>query len=170
MEERIWFDRTFDLGVPLRLLPELVERLRGTPARVEERIRDVMPQRLRERDGENWSIQEQVGHLADLEPLWLGRVDDLVEGRPVLREADLENRATWDARHNERTVGEVLSDFRARRAELVRRIEGLDDAGRGATALHPRLEQPMSIADLCLFVAEHDDHHLASITLLLGHR
>ena len=32
------------------------------------------------------------------------------------------------------------------------------------TARHPRLDQPMTIVDLCLFVAEHDGHHLASMT------
>jgi hypothetical protein len=31
------------------------------------------------------------------------------------------------------------------------------------TALHPGLKTPMRIIDLAYFVAEHDDHHLASI-------
>jgi hypothetical protein len=31
------------------------------------------------------------------------------------------------------------------------------------TALHPRLKIPMRIVDLAYFVAEHDDHHLATI-------
>jgi uncharacterized damage-inducible protein DinB len=34
------------------------------------------------------------------------------------------------------------------------------------SALHPRLGMPMRLVDLMLFVAEHDDHHLASITEL----
>jgi hypothetical protein len=34
------------------------------------------------------------------------------------------------------------------------------------SALHPRLKTPMRIIDLFLFVAEHDDHHLARITEL----
>ncbi len=35
------------------------------------------------------------------------------------------------------------------------------------TALHPRLRQSMSVADLSFFVAEHDDHHLAKIEVLV---
>jgi uncharacterized damage-inducible protein DinB len=35
------------------------------------------------------------------------------------------------------------------------------------TAFHPRLRQLMTVADLLFFVAEHDDHHLASITQLI---
>jgi len=33
-------------------------------------------------------------------------------------------------------------------------------------ALHPRLKTPMRTMDLFLFVAEHDDHHLAQISKL----
>jgi hypothetical protein len=29
--------------------------------------------------------------------------------------------------------------------------------------LHPRLKQPMRLVDHLYFVAEHDDHHLATI-------
>jgi hypothetical protein len=35
------------------------------------------------------------------------------------------------------------------------------------SSLHPRLQQPMRLIDHALFVAEHDDHHLARITELL---
>ena len=35
------------------------------------------------------------------------------------------------------------------------------------TALHPRLKQPMRLMDLFLFVADHDDHHLAKISALI---
>jgi predicted short-subunit dehydrogenase-like oxidoreductase (DUF2520 family) len=34
------------------------------------------------------------------------------------------------------------------------------------TSLHPRLKRPMRLIDLCFFVAEHDDHHLAIATRL----
>ncbi len=58
----------------------------------------------------------------------------------------------------------LLRRFRDRREDLVARLEGLDDDVLTRTALHPRLRQPMSAVDLCFFVAEHDDHHLAAIT------
>ncbi len=35
------------------------------------------------------------------------------------------------------------------------------------SALHPRLKTPMRTIDLFLFVADHDDHHLARITELV---
>jgi uncharacterized damage-inducible protein DinB len=152
--------------MPATAQPELVERLRGTPARLEERTSGLMAEVITRRPGEAWSIAEHAGHLADLEPLWLGRVDDLLAGEERLRPADLQNRATWEANHNARPLAEILAEFRRRRASLIERLEGLSETELRASALHPRLEQPMTIVDLCFFVAEHDDHHLTTIRAL----
>jgi uncharacterized damage-inducible protein DinB len=152
--------------MPATAQPELVERLRGTPARLEERTSGLMAKVITRRPGEAWSIAEHAGHLADLEPLWLGRVDDLLAGEERLRPTDLQNRATWEANHNARPLAEILAEFRRRRASLIERLEGLSETELRASALHPRLEQPMTIVDLCFFVAEHDDHHLTTIRAL----
>lgn len=155
-----------DLGLPPGALPDLIERLRGTPGRLEERISGLTEAELIAPADGGWSIQEHAGHLADLEDLWLGRVEDLAAGAEELREADLRNRATWDAEHNARPVGEILTEFRSRRERLVAGISAMTEAEIAATAEHPRLRKPMSVVDLALFVAEHDDHHLAAITEL----
>jgi uncharacterized damage-inducible protein DinB len=162
-----WFHREFRFDVPIGAAPSVVERLRGTPARLEERLRGCSPALVRRRIGDRWSIQENAGHLWDLEPLWLGRVEDVVAGRAELRAADLENRQTHSANHNGRPLAEVLGGFRAARAQLVQRLEAVDDASWRRAALHPRLRVPMRLLDLSIFVAEHDDHHLATITALL---
>jgi hypothetical protein len=69
MVRRVWFNRRFQLGLPAEALPDILERLRGTPARLEERLRGVPTSQLTARSEESWSIQENVGHLLDLEPL-----------------------------------------------------------------------------------------------------
>ena len=164
--EMKWFDRTFALDLPSWMYPNVVERLRGTPPRVENLIADVTESDLTRRDADRWSIQENIGHLMDLEELWIGRVDDILAGKERLRDADLTNRKTHDANHNAHESGVILASFRELRAELVDRLEtvGVDNIER--SALHPRLEQPMRIIDLAFFVAEHDDHHLAEISRL----
>lgn len=164
---REWFNRKFELGLPSEAMPDIVERLRGTPARLEERLRGLPHQLLAERVEGKWSIQENAGHLLDLEPLWLHRLDDLRAGAGQLRAADLQNRMTDAADHNSRRPEEILSAFRKARNQLVLRLEVLDDSQLTATALHPRLQQPMNAVDLSFFVAEHDDHHLARITRIL---
>ncbi|MEZ4415810.1 MAG: DinB family protein [Gemmatimonadota bacterium] len=166
MTRRQWFDRRFALGLAPDVLPELIERLRGTPGRLGERMGGLSAKTLVQRPGDAWSIQEQAGHLLDLERLWHARFRELLAGVDVLREADLQNRATWDANHNRRPLSSLLGDFRDARLTWVVELEALHPADLTRTALHPRLRQPMSIPDLCFFVAEHDDHHLAAITAL----
>jgi uncharacterized damage-inducible protein DinB len=164
-----WSQRRFALGLPAESGPELIERLRGTPARVRDRTEGLSPAALIAvpRSG-GWSIQEQVGHLLDLEPLFMGRLDDFDAGRRVLRPADMSNRATVQARHNERRLDDILRAFRHARLALVARLDAMDATALTRTAHHPRLDMPMRVVDLIYFEAEHDDYHLASITELLG--
>lgn len=161
-----WFDRRFDFRIPVWQFPSLFERLAGTPARAEELVHSIPPPILTRREAEGWSIQENLGHLLDLEPLWLGRVDDILSRRARLREADLTNRKTHDAKHNSHPVAQILRNFRAARSRLVQRVEELDQQALELSGIHPRLEQPMRILDLIDFVVEHDDHHLARMRKL----
>ena len=167
MRRRIWFDRAFELGIPTDAFPEILERLRGTALRLEERTSLVSGHLLTRRIEGRWSIQEHVGHLVDLEPLWAGRIDDFQTSAESLRPADLENRATWDGDHNSRVLGDMLGDFKGLRAATIDRCERMEETELVRAALHPRLRQPMTVTDLLFFVAEHDDHHLASITGLI---
>jgi uncharacterized damage-inducible protein DinB len=163
MTRRVWFERKFVLGLPADAFPDLIERIRGTPARLEERVRGLDPATLVRRSGDAWSIQENVGHLGDLESLWAGRLDDFLQGLDRLRAADLQNRKTHEARHNEDAIEDLLASFRRQRFATVARLDSIGPEDLARTALHPRLGQPMTIVDHFFFVAEHDDHHLAAI-------
>ncbi len=162
-----WFERKFEFSFPLEQYPNLCVRLRGTPARLEEMLHGVPREALIGKPGEKWSAQEHAGHLADLEPLWMSRVEDFLVDSDKLTAADLSNRKTQEARHNARELPGILAEFRAARTRLVGRAESLDAALFARTKLHPRLQQPMRLVDHLYFVAEHDDHHLARIWELL---
>jgi uncharacterized damage-inducible protein DinB len=161
-----WFARRFTFDLEPGAYPALLERLRGTPLRLEERLAGATVTALTTRVDGGWSIQENAGHLLDLEALWAARLDDFEQGSDRLTAADLQNSGTEAANHNARAPGDILDAFRNARAEFVRRLEDSDDALITRTALHPRLAQPMRLIDHVLFVAEHDDHHLATITRL----
>ncbi len=163
-----WFDRTFALGLGNEFLPMILERLRGSPLRLEHLVRSIPEGRLSTSPDGTWSAQANVGHILDLEPLWYGRLEELLAGADELRPADLTNRKTHEADHDGRHIEELLAGFQAERMRLVDRAESVDPEHRGGTALHPRLKQPMSMADLFFFVAEHDDQHLARIRELGG--
>jgi uncharacterized damage-inducible protein DinB len=162
-----WMDRKFEFTTPVEQFPTVLERLRGTPARVDEKVRGLSPAVLTRRDGEAWSIQEHLGHLVDLDELHLGRIDDFLAGAGTLRPADPGNRKTHEADHNRRDVKHLAQDFRRERRLFVERLEAVEPALLSRTAVHPRLGQPMRVVDMAWFVAEHDDHHLARIGELL---
>ena len=73
-----WFERKFEFSFPVELLPNLRARLRGTPARLEDVLRDRSGDILNAKPQGKWSAQEHAGHLLDLEALWLARVEDYV--------------------------------------------------------------------------------------------
>jgi len=169
MSERVaWTERTFNFDFPVGLYREFMERLRGTPARVEELIRSVPVDRLTVRPDTGWSIQQNVGHLLDLEPLVITRLNEYDAGAEVLHAADMSNQKTNQAGHNDKPIESILTEFAEVRGELVRRLESLDPARFGQTALHQRLNQPMRLVDMMYFQAEHDDYHLARISELKG--
>lgn len=162
-----WIERTFTFDFPPAKLPDLLERLRGTPARLEERLRGLDRAVLTRRDGAGWSIQENAGHLLDLGYLPVRRLQQILAGEPVLIAADTSNRKTHEAGHNARQIADLLAAFREERAQLVARFESLDESDWGKSAIHPRLQQPMRIADVAYFDSEHDDYHLARIGELI---
>jgi len=164
----IWFERKFDFSFPVELRPNLLARLRGTPARMEEALRGRPHEIVTRKVQDKWSAQEHAGHLLDLEPLWLERVNNYVAGSAQLAATDLQNRKTDGANHNARALETILTDFRAARARLVNRAYELDESLFARSIPHPRLKVPMRLVDHLYFVAEHDDHHLARIWELIG--
>ena len=168
MVERIaWFTREFSFDLlPLWMYPNIVERLRGTPARLEDLTWGLSLETLTRRDNDKWSIQEHAGHLLDLEPLGTDRLDDYEAGLETLHAADTENRRTYEANHNVNSIENILAAFRAERTEFVRRLDAYDETFIQKTAIHPRLKIQIRVLDLGFFIAEHDDHHLARVSEL----
>ena len=164
----MWFERRFDFSFPVELLPNVLVRLRGAPARLEELLRGRSHEVLIGKPPEKWSAQEHAGHLLDLEPLWLARVNDYLAASDQLTAADLTNRRTHEANHNARPLEQILTEFRAARGMLLNRVEELDKSLFVRAIPHPRLKTPMRLIDHLYFVAEHDDHHLARIWELVN--
>jgi uncharacterized damage-inducible protein DinB len=166
VDRTAWIKRQFSFELPLGMYGNVVERVRGTPARLEDLTRGLSREVLTRRDGDKWSIQEQAGHLLDLEPLGMKRLDDFEAGVDPLCAADMANRKTYEADHNAKTIEKILAQFRRERMEFVRRLDEYDEEFVRRTATHPRLQVRIRVIDLVFFIAEHDDHHLARISEL----
>jgi hypothetical protein len=162
-----WVDRQFDFQFSVAESPGLIERLRSTPDELEALVSSLPREVLSRRDGSTWSIQENAGHLLIAESLFLGRLDDYGSDSETLRPADMTNRRTYDAKHNESDISYILAGFRRQRGELVKRLEELEPDGFAKSAIHPRLQKQMRVCDMMYFQAEHDRHHLVRIRELI---
>jgi hypothetical protein len=98
-----------------------------------------------------------------LEELHEGRIDDFINNSEMLRAADMTNKKTHGADHNQKEITKLLQELRTTREKLINRLGGLDDSVLTHLSIRPRLNQPMRPVDMALFVAEHDDHHINAI-------
>lgn len=155
-----WLNQKFNFDFPAALYPNVLARVRGTPARLGDAVEGLSWEDLvRKRNGK-WSIQENVGHLLDVEGLFWRRLQEYVIGSESLTAASYKN---LELKHNERQIGTILTEFRSARARQVALLIGLRPDDFARTAWHPRLKISMRLVDHLLFVSEHDDHHLARI-------
>lgn len=166
MKQINWFDRKFDFTSQQNIFPSIVERLEGTSIRLNHKVNQIADAHLRLKPGGKWSVQENIGHLIDLEPLWQERLTDILKRSEYMRPADLENTKTHAANHNEKDITALLHEFENTRQITLNHLVNLNKEEVYQYALHPRLKTPMRVMDLFLFVAEHDDHHLAQISAL----
>ena len=162
-----WIERKFEFNFPVGLFPVIVERLRGALLQLEYTVRNIPDEKLSIKKNGKWSVKEVVGHLYDVEELWNGRIDDLLEHKQTLRAADMSNAKTMAANHNSKSIDVLLKQFTDVRNKFIARVKDFDEATASVTALHPRLQTPMRLIDSLFFVAEHDDHELTKIRQLI---
>ncbi len=167
MQRTLWIDRKFNFDFPVGLFPNILERLRGTPLRLKEMTSTLTEKEAELKRSGKWSIKEQIGHLADLEALHEGRINDFLLRKESLRPADMSNAATNKAKHNASSIQELINNFSAKRIVFVSRLEQLSDEIHDVKSIHPRLKVLIRPIEMAYFTAEHDDHHLTSIRELM---
>lgn len=163
-----WTDRKFIFDFPAGWMPNILERLRGTHVRLAEITFPLLQEQLTMQVDGKWSVQEHVGHLLDLEDLHFGRINDFVLRKDTLRPADMTNAKTNAAFHNNVKLSDLLARFKSEREKFTDQLESLDDEILNFRSQHPRLGVLMRPCDMAFFTAEHDDHHMATMRLLIN--
>ena len=161
-----WLEKQFDFDFPTSKYIEFLQFLGETPSHLEALVKNLPREALIRRDGDSWSIQENVGHFLTVEYLFLGRLDDYAVDAPVLRPARFEDNPTDKANFNEKEIQSILDQFREQRGVYMRRLNALQHDDFEKAILHPRLNKPMRLCDMLSFHAEHDQHHLTRIAEL----
>lgn len=163
-----WSERQLPVGKGPEEWPVLLERMQGTPHRLAVLFRHQPIERLVLRMQEGWSPLEHVAHLLHLDQRFQERVDDFVQRRPRLCAIELHDQERVLRSQRERMPGDLIEEFRLSRLHLVRRLRALDDAVLRHRAAHPCRGIAMGPVDMALWIAEHDDHHLATVRARLG--
>lgn len=163
MKRLIWIERQFTAGTPAGMLPFFIERLDGTMARLENKVKNVPEDVLSNSTDGKWSIKQNIGHLAEMDGVGMKRIQEILEQAPVMSPAILETQQDYNAQ----PIAQVLAYFNELRRKKIGVLNNLSDDELLRTSLHPRLKMMMTPVDLAGFQAEHDDHHLVTINEIL---
>ncbi len=158
-----WVDHVFCTNIDIGWTENVLVRLRDTEIRLVHYTADLSDRELSNVGSSHWNIKEHIGHLTDLESLWVNRLEQFASKTEVLVAADMSNKKTNAANHNDQMISDLLNEFSKRRAQTIQYFESLEDEIQQHTAKHPRLNVLMRPVDLLFFIAEHDDHHIVSI-------
>ncbi len=168
MKRSKWVDRKFTFDLPEGWMTNVIERLSGTPVRMHHLVSNKPEELLSYQPDGSWSVKQHIGHLADLEDLHIDRIHQLVALQTVLSPADMSNKRTEDADHNQIDIHELIQSFTEKRNEFIGLLSSLTDEVQEHGALHERLNTKMRPIDVGFFTAEHDDHHLAYVSEILN--
>ncbi len=161
-----WIQRTFNFDFPSGYFPIIYCRLEGTIYRLKGML-NFPDDFVANKKDNGWSVNEHVGHLFDLEELWWKRLEEFQKHSKVLTAADMTNRKTYEADHDKKSLQFLINDFENERQKMLKVIYSFDEEKLLQKALHPRLKVQLRMIDYLFFIAEHDDHHLAAISILL---
>jgi len=168
MERQKWFDKKFQFKLSQDNYDLILNRLKGNPDKIAQTVSSLNKNILTKKVDGHWSIQENVGHLIDLEELHDGRIDDFIAGKEILRPADLNNGKTDKANHNDKNINDLLIQLKIVRENFVNRMKNLDAKILSRSSIHPRLKQPMKPINMAQFVLEHDEHHIQTIIEIIS--
>lgn len=163
IDRQKWIDHTFNLGIAVGWSKNIISRLDNTEILLKHYVKNLTNGQLSKKTNDKWSIKEHIGHLADLESLWLNRFEQFKKGLPELVAADMTNKKTETSNHNEQDIEKLIEAFILHRKKLIDTVKQLNEKTHNHSAFHPRIKTMMKPVDLLFFIAEHDDHHLTTI-------
>lgn len=144
MEKRQkWFDKKFTFQHSRDEYNKIMNQLKETPDKISLLVSSLPEDMLSKGVDNKCSIKKNFGHLIDLEELHHSRTDDFIDGKEILRSTDLKNKKTEEADHNNKSIDELLGQFKKLRENFIKRLKELDEKVLANSSIHPRLNQPI---------------------------
>jgi uncharacterized damage-inducible protein DinB len=144
---------------------DLVQALQSTPAVLARLTASLSEEQLRAGHGdENWSIKEVIVHLRDVDDIFIGRMQRMLdEHDPFLPAFDQEAYARERA-YLDQDTAQALADFTTLRTRMVTQLL---DADLGRTGRHEEAGA-WTIGGAAEHLVSHDLQHLAQVARALG--
>ncbi len=162
MSSMAWIERKFSFGSPKEMLPYYLERLEGTIARIENKVREKPDALLSTQLHRKWSVKQHIGHLAEVDQVANIRIREIIDGTSIMSPAVFEPND-----YNPWAIHRVVDFFRSARLINLAVYKAIPESDLLKSSMHPRLKTPMTPVDLAWFDAEHDDHHLVKINEII---
>lgn len=150
-----YFSRYIDLVPDGDLLALLDTQHRAT----QKMLAPLSPEKAKYRyaDGK-WSTTEVVGHLADTERIFSYRALRFARGDTAPLAGYDEKAYTPAGRFDERSLGDVLSEFTAVRGATLALLRGLSPDAFERSGFAD--DKPVSVRALAYIIAGHERHHV----------
>ena len=109
-----------------------------------------------------FTLREVLAHLADWEPIWLERIQRIVqEDMPVLPNIDEGKMAELNG-YKTTPVDVSLTNFTTGRVALVEYLQSLPDDAFMRSGVRPEVGT-ITIKDIATLVLAHDTYHIAQL-------
>ncbi|HEV9035298.1 MAG TPA: DinB family protein [Puia sp.] len=149
------------------LSPSAWTRLEYQHRTIRELIEDFSEQQLKQRvDPSKWSVFENIVHLASYQPIFLLRLDRILNGDlPAFTRytADDDPQFSIDL---ELPLHSLLDYIDTRRADLVLKLQGMSETELSRTGVHPAFGK-MNVVRWTEFFLLHEAHHIYTIFRLV---
>ena len=143
---------------------EILSTLEKGPVQVDELISDIDDNLLSKKPSkEEWCIKEIVGHVTEVERLFLKRVQTILEneGVPELPSSAPPWMLQEGKRYENWKASELISQFRETRSTTLKLLSNLED--EDWTRIGSNQGSPVSLLDLGTWLTNHDVGHIAQI-------
>lgn len=145
------------------LYPALVCRLKTQHLAVAEILKHIDEQHLNQQpEPGKWSIKDNIAHLVSYQPVFIGRVHQMLKGDiPTFSAYRADDEADFiEARGS--SLNDMLSKLNGNRRQILELITNLPDDQLSLKGTHPKYGT-LTIPEWTEFFLLHEAHHLFTI-------
>ncbi len=141
-----------------------IATLTAFPARLAALVTQLSDTQLHFRpDAKEWSVLENIGHLIEIDPLYVDRIDRILsEECPVFAPFD-PDAGVRAADYQHQSLTELLATYSARRQSTIDGLSTIEPDELTRVGIHAKFGE-ISVARLVELLAGHDEVHYTQIT------